>query len=805
MSASTESPAKSAGGTDDRDRLVELRRFHLGAPGARGPGTTTRSAAPRLLAPLRDAGPIRYDYPLVIGDPGGAGVISPLSVVLADTVDGFDPGGGARELRDNLVRLEHAVRQRADDADPPADLREATQAAAEALVTELGLSGESGDRFAADLRRLHDHLPETSRLVRYDDTAALRILCHVGRRRLRTRRAELAGKVTRLADRLEELLDVERRKGGSARAPDAVGRAVGHGGADLVDPSALASLLGPHRGTNVMGDDRRERIERAQNALRAWAPEAIPEVILIGANGVALPFDVTSTAENVADPVQTAVERFDRFAGQLAALFRAIRTAELELARVYEPAIHGAWLTQLDWESFSADELLQLPVVVVAVGANTLASGDIVDLLKLLFSGRPIMVVTTTVPSHDASMGADGPVGASRFDVASLAMGQRVAFVQQSTAARPAHLARGCERAVMAPRASLHALTARAAGTPETGFHAWLEAGASVEGRAHPLFVYDPDAGKTWAHRMDIGGNPSPEAIWSSDHGDGTGEPTTFTFADYALTDPSLASHFLPVPPEFTSDELVPIADLLAREVSDWSGQIPVIDAVSLDGNAVRLAVTRELAMATRERMTAWCSLRELGGVQNEYVARAVASAVTEIQTRATEEREAMEAAHARALEIATTSAASQAMQRLADALVSGGALPTLGAAYAPAAPASAVAGAQPAPEPDATAVEEPEAEPSPAAPAAPLAGPYIDSELCTTCGDCLVINPVMFVYDGNKQAIISDEEAGTFAELVLAAEACPAKCIHPGAPLDPSEANLEALVERARPFNPGA
>jgi hypothetical protein len=63
-------------------------------------------------------------------------------------------------------------------------------------------------------------------------------------------------------------------------------------------------------------------------------------------------------------------------------------------------------------------------------------------------------------------------------------------------------------------------------------------------------------------------------------------------------------------------------------------------------------------------------------------------------------------------------------------------------------------------------------------------------------------INKMMFVYNDDKQAIIKDPQAGTFADLVAAAEICPAKCIHPGKPLDPNEAGLAELIVRAEPFN---
>ena len=51
-------------------------------------------------------------------------------------------------------------------------------------------------------------------------------------------------------------------------------------------------------------------------------------------------------------------------------------------------------------------------------------------------------------------------------------------------------------------------------------------------------------------------------------------------------------------------------------------------------------------------------------------------------------------------------------------------------------------------------------------------------------------------------QAEIGDASAGTFKQLVMAAEACPAECIHPGDPLNPKEKGLDKLIKRAEPFN---
>jgi pyruvate-ferredoxin/flavodoxin oxidoreductase len=79
---------------------------------------------------------------------------------------------------------------------------------------------------------------------------------------------------------------------------------------------------------------------------------------------------------------------------------------------------------------------------------------------------------------------------------------------------------------------------------------------------------------------------------------------------------------------------------------------------------------------------------------------------------------------------------------------------------------------------------------------------PYIQSELCTACNECTNINKRMFAYNEKKQAYIKDPKAGTFRELVMAAEKCPVAIIHPATPLNPKEKDLEKWVKRAARFN---
>ena len=78
----------------------------------------------------------------------------------------------------------------------------------------------------------------------------------------------------------------------------------------------------------------------------------------------------------------------------------------------------------------------------------------------------------------------------------------------------------------------------------------------------------------------------------------------------------------------------------------------------------------------------------------------------------------------------------------------------------------------------------------------------FIESVRCTTCDECTNLNSRLFAYNANKQAYIKNAKAGTFAQLVQAAEKCPVSAIHPGTPLNPREKDLAKWIERAKPFN---
>jgi ferredoxin len=167
-----------------------------------------------------------------------------------------------------------------------------------------------------------------------------------------------------------------------------------------------------------------------------------------------------------------------------------------------------------------------------------------------------------------------------------------------------------------------------------------------------------------------------------------------------------------------------------------------------------RVIVNSRMMQATRRCLLLWHRLQEHGGVHDSHAERLVA-----------QEKAAWVAEQAAKAPQAT--------------------------AAQPAAVAAAAA----------DAAAEPAAEAAAPAPEHSRDEAWIDTSRCPSCNECQLINDRMFAYDERKQAFIKDLGAGTYRQLVEAAESCQVAIIHPGKPRDPNEPGLEDLLARAEPF----
>jgi ferredoxin len=337
-------------------------------------------------------------------------------------------------------------------------------------------------------------------------------------------------------------------------------------------------------------------------------------------------------------------------------------------------------------------------------------------------------------------------------------------FVLQSAASNLLQLRERLQHGLRFPGPTLFSVYSAPDGGTLPGY---LQTAAAMQGRAFPAFSYDPGAGPDLASRFSLENNPQPELDWPVERLDyadpalqAVSEEIGFTFADFALCDARQAAHFEAVPRAAWGDGMLAAQDWMAGPHRDPSAGVPYVLAVDDADQLARLVVDERLMRAALRCREAWHRLQEMAGIRDSRAERLLAR-----------ERQAWEEAHRAELAAAVSAASSAVVEAPAPA----------------AAPAIDAAAAVPA-----VADSEPERNPDEA---------YIETIRCSTCNECTQLNPRMFAYNDNKQAYIADLKAGTYKQLVEAAESCQVSVIHPGKPWDPNEPGLEELIERAKPF----
>jgi len=798
-------PTQPPDSTSGREIVRLVRTFAMtGVDAGERLEVPAKGVLPALMHAMRDTERVRTGEPLVLVHAGDGAGVRTFADWLASALDAAFGEGEARELRDNASRVERAAKRITLASGRPGSLRVLVERAADDVVSELHLKGDTAKAIRDGARTLSALLDEADTCIAFDDHTALAVLVHLAGRAHARAYAAFRARAEALRERLEHKLKQDAARGGKGATETLAGPA----SAAAVDPAALARVLAKKRGPKGMSDERRARLEKLRAQLDAFLREpAPPAAVVVGPESV--PIACVHECVPTALPCEEAARRYDALVDQRLPLFLALRVAELETDDRYDPAVQGVYIDSFGRDGLSPDEVGVLPVVIAVETLGRLAGGDMANVARLLLSGRPVRVVLACEPASSFAPDADhDPLLGSRFEPGMFAVGLRAPIVHQSSPAAATHLVDGFERALRATRPSLHVI---ASGLCEGGVEPtvgrWMHAGAAADARAHALFFYDPSPGPSWADRFDFSANEQPERDWPEHELDavdagGVERPQqlAFTFADFAVLEPAYRRHFRLIPDECPTADLAPVAEVLA-EPRESDRRIPFVWVAAPDGRLRRAAVARRLIEACHDRAECWRTLQQCAGIHDAYAERAAEGARRRASEDADERIAQLKGEHAAELERVRREEAGQAFERLAQAIVgidpvALSAAPARSPASPPAnaaAPTAPTEGAAPeAPEPAAEATDDDLG----------FDEPYIDSILCTSCNDCVNLNPRLFTYNANKQATIGDPGAGTFAELVVAAEKCPARCIHPGKPRDPNEPGVEELVERAKPFN---
>ena len=495
------------------------------------------------------------------------------------------------------------------------------------------------------------------------------------------------------------------------------------------------------------------------------------------------------------DSASMAMGVFEGHMAKMAEGFKSIRLAELALKDQYDPGRAAEEYRYFGWQQFTEEEFQLCPPVVAVGGDGAMYDIGFQNLSRAMMSGKPVkvLVVDTQVYSNTGGQactsGFFGQISDMaqfgkaikgkeevRKEIGLIAMAHRTTYFMQSTMAYANHMIEGFVQGLMSRRPALFNLYTSC--QPEHGIGDDMshhQARLAVESRAYPLFRYDPDRGDTIAECLELDGNPAVDLDWPVtkisyvERGRQKEMELPTTFVDFAVTETRFRKHFRKVPRDAWHENMVLVSEYLELDADEREDKVPYVWALDAKQQLSRLLVAEPMIRSAGERRDFWSKLRELAGT-----GEAVATDETQLESRIRQE----------VVQKVTTGLMS---------LVSGNTALDLESVLQAGEAESAMAEASPA---------------APAPAAAPVAeigeymAPWIDTEECTACDECIIINPQIFAYNDDKKAYIKNAEAGPYRDLVKSAEKCTAQVIHPGLPRDRSAKDIDKWIKRGEKFN---
>ena len=718
-------------------------------PGAGLDAVDGLNLQPALLARYRDLTKLRYDFPLVlVENAADRGCVQCLSAIVDGVVHAVAQGDDGERLTKHLLRLEQEIRVL---------VAEGVSGALTALWDKAAsrLAARGNDLLQDSLSRARPALKTDGRVVDCGKAMPADLIDHawadVQEKKARIFRADLA----RLTQKLSDILRVDAVRSKAGQSAECLQAAVGAVHAGDFDFQAMSRLLTRSAPAPALPASRRRRIESLLSILRSQRFFAAP-------GGVAKRGAADKTYSFVFDSCAAALAAYRERMPKAIEIARAVAMAGLEIEGEYNEAKHDPFFREFDAAGLDERDLAMFPDYLVSISTDQLQGAENDQLMEILSAGLPVKVLVQTDDLLDESPRGDAHLafGLRSKQLANTAIGLNDIYVLQSSSS---NLFQFRERILQGMAYAGPAVFSvfSGGGGKTGGLPAYLVAAAAMESRAFPAFTYDPSAGANWAARFYLEANTQVELDWPVHEFAYEDEAhqrvcanVAFTLIDFVACDQRYSRHFARVPRAQWNGSLTAAAEWMTRDATGTPDKVPCVLMVGRDNLLHKVIVDDKLLREANRCRAAWHSLQELGGIHNSHAERLLAR-----ERKAWEDHERQETA-ARVHE------------------------PAPAAVTTAAAPAAAAA---PAP-------VEPEEQKSPDE-------AYVETARCTTCNECTQINDKMFAYDANKQAHIVNPDAGTYRQMVEAAESCQVSIIHPGKPRNPNEPGLEDLIKRAEPF----
>jgi ferredoxin len=724
---------------------------------------TSGALRPALLARYLDLANLRHDFPLVLTHDGHRPVAT-LTGMVNDLLGRIAPEGAEGErLRQHVLGLETAIRRRLEREPGQCTLTQLWEQATEDLLHQA----RDADALRASLTVARNALRTDGHLLPCDDDAPTAVLRHLRDGVERPRATVLRHEIDELIRRLTAVLAGDEQRSVTGRDPDRLRASVGTAHEGDFDFEAWSEILASRPHDGPLPAARCRRIDWALHVLRSQRFVPMDEGP-----------DTRDTFTFEFDSYTRALNAYRERIPDTVRLVKATAVARLELDNDYDEAAHDAFFHAFDTSSLHPDDLLAFPSYLIVLDGDELDTATRAQVLDVLASPLPFKIVVVTAdavgapPLHDPL----GPRRLTGVELSNAALGLGTARLVQTTTATLARMS-GDVRAALAAHGP--ALISIVTGPDQAGasLSPYLATAAACEARAMSVFTYDPNDGTDGSGRITLSNNPQPAADWpirmltyEDEHLQRVHEHVAFTVADLVATDPRFAEHVAVTPRGAWTDAMVPVADFVRMSETDRRGRVPYILAADQSDVLRRVVVDHWVVAVTEQSLMAWHRLQERSGVHASEERRRLAADLAALET---ERREVETAARAPSQPTPATPPEAAAASGAPD---DGGPDESLEDVAAT------------------SDVAEPDSAPSPGE-------AWIETTRCTTCDECTNFNPRMFVYNEDKQACIADLRAGTFRDLVQAAEACQVAIIHPGEPWDPHEPGLDDLRRRAAAF----
>jgi hypothetical protein len=553
---------------------------------------------------------------------------------------------------------------------------------------------------------------------------------------------KLGEDLRRLSISLSNILQADAARSAAGRSAASLKADIGTGHAEIFDFAVMSRMLSRTASKEGLPPGRRRRIESLLTVLKSQRFLSMPE------DGTGRTAEDRCYAFSFRNCAQ-ALEAYRQRLPEAMALAKAIAVAELEVEGAYREDKHDALFKDFGAGNLGQEELSHFPDYLICLSADKLQAGETDPLMEMLSAGLPVKILVQTDDLlEESTIAHDGhfALGMRAKQLASMAIGLSDVYVLQSSSSNLFQCRERILKGMSYAGPALFSVYSGASGDAAS-LPPYLAAAAAMESRAFPAYTYDPSAGPNWASRFHLASNSQVEADWpvqafscEDENHQRVQSESGFTFVDFVACDQRHAGHFARVPRAKWNAKMLPVDEYLRLGAKDVQDCVPFIALVDSENRLHRAIVADRLIRAALRCRESWHSLQELGGIHNSHAEKLLA--------RAREEQAEKPAAM-------------------------------------PAAPATATAPA---------AAPEPEEKKSPDE-------AYIETARCTTCNECTQINDKMFSYNENKQAYIANPDAGTYAQLVEAAESCQVSIIHPGKPRNPAEPGIADLLKRAEAF----